>query len=52
MTLVNYHAGPGCLANAVQEVSDDDQTLDWDSVASALEIVCPGAVQYVNDIVY
>jgi len=52
MTLVNYHAGPGCLANAVQEVSDDDQTLDWDSVASALEIVCPGAVQYVKDIVY
>jgi hypothetical protein len=52
MTLVNYHAGSGCLAKAVQEVTDDDQNLDWDSVASALEIVCPGAVQYVKDIAY
>ncbi len=52
LTLVNYHAGSGCLANAVQEVTDDDQTLDWDSIASALEIVCPGSVQYVKDIAY
>jgi len=52
MTLVNYHAGSGCLANAIQEVTEKDQTLDWNSVASALEIVCPGAVQYINDIAY
>ena len=52
MTLANYHAGSGCLAKAVLEVTNNDQTLDWDSVANSLEIVCPGAVQYINDITY
>ncbi len=52
MTLANYHAGPGCLSRAVQKVTDTDQSLDWNSVASALEIVCPGTVEYINDITY
>lgn len=52
MTLVNYHAGSGCLAKAVQGVTNNGQNLDWDSVANSLEIVCPGAVQYINDIAY
>ena len=52
MTLANYHAGSGCLSKAVQEVIANEQNLDWDSVANALEIVCPAAVQYINDITY
>jgi hypothetical protein len=52
MTLVNYHAGSGCLSRAVMEVADDDLPMDWDSVADALELVCPEALEYIRDIAY
>ena len=51
MTLVNYHAGPGCLSEAIQEVSADNLTLSWESVSAALEYVCPEALDYVGDII-
>jgi len=51
-TLVNYHAGSGCLADAVMEVVDKDQSLNWDNISSELETICPHALDYVDGIVY
>lgn len=50
MTLVNYHAGSGCLAKAVQEVTGQDKTLTWQHVSDSLEVICPNSIDYVNDI--
>jgi hypothetical protein len=50
MTLVNYHAGSGCLANAILDVTDLDQEMTWNNVALALEEICPYALDYVTDI--
>lgn len=49
-TLVNYNAGPGCLADAVQAVADQKLPIDWPSVSSNLGAACVGAIKYVNDI--
>jgi hypothetical protein len=47
-TLVNYHAGPGCLAEAVEEITT--RKLRWDDVSAALESICPGVIDYVETI--
>ncbi|HSB01934.1 MAG TPA: hypothetical protein VLE49_14890 [Anaerolineales bacterium] len=49
-TLANYNAGPGCLGNALDATSGEDQPLTWDNVASHLEPACQGAINYVDDI--
>ena len=49
-TLVNYNAGPGCLGNALDAVSGEDQELTWENVSSHLEPACQGAIDYVGDI--
>jgi hypothetical protein len=49
-TLVNYHAGAGCLSDAVQEVTADELPLSWETLSSKLEQVCPESVNYVEDI--
>ena len=49
-TLVNYHAGPGCLSDAVKEVRALNQPVNWPNVALKLETICPGAVEYVEKI--
>ncbi len=46
-TLVNYHAGPGCLAGAINSIPLAN-TLDWSSVAASLNTKCPGASDYVE----
>jgi len=51
-TLANYHAGSGCLATAIIEVADQNQSLTWDNISRELETNCPWAVDYVNGIVY
>ena len=51
-TLANYHAGSGCLASAIIEVSNQDQALNWTNISRELESSCPWAVDYVDDIVY
>jgi len=53
LTLVNYNAGSGCLSDALNWTYDPDveSEFTWNSIAENLEMVCPGSVDYVNDIV-
>jgi hypothetical protein len=48
--LVNYNAGPGCLATALDATRDDRDPLDWDHVSAQLLDLeaCDGAVEYVE----
>jgi hypothetical protein len=49
-TLVNYHAGPGCLSDAINEVRGDKKPVHWGTVSVELHGVCPGAVEYVDKV--
>jgi len=49
-TMVNYNAGPGCLGDALDVASGDEDGLTWENVASHLMPTCPGAVDYVEQI--
>jgi len=49
-TLVNYNAGPGCLAEALTQVHSAGEPLDWQHVSASLDVGCGAAVDYVNDI--
>jgi len=49
-TLLNYNAGPGCLADALTAASAQKKTFTWENVAPFLPAACQGAVDYVNDI--
>ena len=51
MTLENYHAGSGCLAKSVQDVTDQDKELSWVNISKSLDIICPFAQYYVADII-
>ncbi len=47
-TLVNYHAGPGCLSNAIQALAS--RPLTWENIAPRLERECPGTQNYIEGI--
>jgi len=49
-TVVNYNAGPGCLARALQRTYRSRQDLHWENVAANFEPVCRSAVSYLMDI--
>ncbi|MCC6148576.1 MAG: hypothetical protein IT308_13535 [Anaerolineaceae bacterium] len=49
-TLVNYNAGPGCLAEAIAQTWNTGYRLTWDNVSGNLQGACRGAINYVNDI--
>ena len=49
-TLVNYNAGSGCLANAIQKTYDSAQPLTWENTIKFFEPGCKGAIDYVEDI--
>ncbi len=49
-TMVNYNAGPGCLGDALDVATGDQDGLTWSNVASHLLPTCPGAVNYVEQI--
>jgi len=49
-TLVNYNAGPACLADAIQGAQFNDLELTWENVSLYLPEACQGAMEYVNDI--
>jgi hypothetical protein len=50
LTLVNYNAGSGCLAEAVQQTYQPgiEPSLSWDLIAQALDPACQGAIGYVE----
>ena len=49
-TLVNYHAGPGCLANALQRTINNKESLTWENLYPNLEEGCRTAFDYVQDV--
>jgi hypothetical protein len=49
-TLVNYHAGPGCLSNAINRTYSANQALTWDNVSANLELGCETAKLFVENI--
>ncbi|MDO9130300.1 MAG: hypothetical protein Q7U34_10585, partial [Anaerolineales bacterium] len=49
-TLVNYNAGPGCLAKAAQDTRRAGKPLDWVNVSALLTPACQRAIDYVEDI--
>jgi hypothetical protein len=49
-TLINYHAGAGCLAEAVDQVVSSGRPITWENVAFELEVNCPHAVDYAREI--
>jgi hypothetical protein len=49
-TLVNYHAGAGCLHNAIAALPLEHE-LSWATLLPHLDVECPGAREYVEKIV-
>ncbi len=49
-TLVNYHAGPGCLSDAIKSTKKSGQTINWGNISIKLNTLCPGAVEYVDKV--
>ena len=49
-SLVNYHAGPGCLGDALDLTYVKSLEMTWENVSSNLSEGCIGALEYVNDI--
>jgi hypothetical protein len=52
-TLLNYNAGSGCLANAIQGAVNSRVPLTWQNVIQYLEPgICRSGIDYVEDIAY
>ena len=51
-TLVNYHAGPGCLTEAIRTTLTGNYDLNWDLVAANLPDYCASAKAYVEEVIY
>ena len=49
-TLVNYNAGGGCLASALEETIAKKEELTWENVSQYLAPACRAAIGYVEDI--
>ncbi|GAB4520610.1 MAG: hypothetical protein Fur0018_00260 [Anaerolineales bacterium] len=50
LTLVNYHAGPGCLYHALQETRRVGKDLTWENIAAHFEPGCQTAVTFVENV--
>ncbi len=50
-TLVNYHAGPGCLSSALRAAWIEKAPLDWNNVSIRLDAGCDSALNFVSRIV-
>lgn len=50
LTLVNYNAGPGCLSTAAKSAWTGDREITWETVAPRLNLTCPNAVSYVEQV--
>jgi hypothetical protein len=51
-TLVNYHAGSGCLREAIQTTAEENFDINWDLVAANLPTYCSSAKQYVEEVIF
>jgi hypothetical protein len=51
-TLLNYHAGAGCLSDAVKAVTATNYDVTWDLVSANLPAYCASAKQYVEEIIF
>ncbi len=51
-TLVNYHAGSGCLRDAIRNAAAKNYDLSWDLVAASLPDYCASAKLYVEEVIY
>ena len=52
-TLANYNAGSGCVSDAVGEIIDDEEELNWVNVANELidlGVTCAAAIDYTYEI--
>ena len=49
-SLVNYHAGPGCLGDALDITQIEGLELNWENVSSNLSAGCITAEEYVDTI--
>lgn len=49
-TLVNYNAGPGCLADAISGAQRNGLELTWEYPGPYLTPACAPAMDYVNEI--
>ncbi len=49
-TLVNYNAGPGCLADAISGAQFNSLELTWENISPYLPPACSLSIDYVNDI--
>lgn len=49
-TLVNYHAGPGCLGLAIHATHQAREPLTWSFVQTHFTPACRGAIEYVSRI--
>ncbi len=47
-TLTSYHAGPGCLMNALNSTIQAQQPLRWENVSSHLEPACRSAINFIE----
>jgi hypothetical protein len=49
-TVANYHAGAGCVSYAIHQAWNNNQTLDWATVAQYFTPPCQGVVSYVEKV--
>lgn len=50
LTLVNYHAGPGCLYHALEKTRRAGDNLTWENIAQHFEPGCQSAVTFVENV--
>lgn len=50
LSVANYHAGSGCVGNALQLTANANLPLTWGQISKGLEPGCRGAVEYVDQV--
>lgn len=51
-TIANYNAGSRCIGDALDQTNREGLSLTWENVSTTLNINCPSALDYVNDITH
>lgn len=50
MTIANYHAGPGCVAYAINQAWNQSGRISWEQIVPFFTDPCKGVVPYVDKI--